>query len=425
MNSSSFASSRSKAAAAPALDPAAHEARKAVLEQCFKRFDIEHAGFIERTVLVTLAKAVFGAPDEKAAEETADTILREMDTDHDNRISMVDFVDSLDRTDLSQMDEERFAMGVEQIMNLQLDSLCASSSAFVSSDLAGLKLLHRGKVRDVYEVDADSLLFVATDRISAFDVVMKNGIAGKGKILTQMSAFWFRMLGDRECGRHHLISADVDAMPASVRRHSDVLRGRVMLVSRLKMFPVESVVRGYITGSGFKEYKEKGSVCGIVLPPGLVDCQKLEQLIFTPATKAAVGDHDENISYEKARTLVGDAIDIIRARSVELYNLASAFALSKGIIIADTKFEFGINATGQIVLADEIFTPDCSRFWSAAQYTPGRQQDSLDKQFVRNYLESIAYDKKTPIDLPSSVCEQTIAKYVEIFRILTGGDPRL
>jgi len=418
-------STRSKSAAATALNPAAHEARKAVLEQCFRRFDIEHAGFIERPVLVTLAKAVFGAPDEKAAEETADTILREMDTDHDNRISMADFVENLDHTDLSQMDEERFAMGVEEIMALQLDSLRVPRSAFVSSDLAGLKLLHRGKVRDVYEVDAESLLFVATDRISAFDVVMKNGIAGKGKILTQMSAFWFRMLGDRDCGRHHLITADVDAMPPSVRRHSDALRGRVMLVSRLTMFPVESVVRGYITGSGFKEYKEKGSVCGIALPPGLVDCQKLQQPIFTPATKAAVGDHDENISYEKAKELVGDAIDAIRARSIGLYNIASAYALSKGIIIADTKFEFGVNAAGQIVLADEIFTPDCSRFWSAAHYTPGRQQDSLDKQFVRNYLESIAYDKKMPIELPPFVCDQTIAKYVEIFRILTGSDPHL
>lgn len=299
--------------------------------------------------------------------------------------------------------------------------------AVLTTDLPGLKKIYSGKVRDIYEVDEDSILHVATDRLSSFDVVMTNGIPGKGKILTQLAVWWFEHL-EKEAGgcRNHIITADVDKMPAHIRVHADVIRGRSMLVKKLDMLPVEAVVRGYITGSGFKDYKVSGAVCGIPLPKNLMDCEKLPSPVFTPATKAEVGEHDENISFDQTVAIIGlQRSTELAAQSLQYYTLAQEYAASKGIILADTKFEFGLDKDGQLVLADEILTPDCSRFWDAAKYEKGRQQDSLDKQIVRNYLLSIDYDKKTPISIPSEVVDKTMDKYIQIFTILTGKAPEL
>lgn len=295
-------------------------------------------------------------------------------------------------------------------------------SALLQSDCPNLTLLARGKVRDVYEVDNEHLLFVATDRISAFDVVMKNGIPGKGILLTQISAFWFSWLGDRI--PHHLVSAEWADMPASVQGYEDQLRGRAMLVKRLKILPVESIIRGYITGSGWSSYVNDGTVCGIALPEGLQQCDQLETPLYTPSTKAEFGTHDENIPPAKAREILGEGnADSVEALSLQLYTEARDFAATRGIIIADTKFEFGVDEQGAVVLADEILTPDSSRFWPAAEYEPGREQASFDKQFVRNYLESISFNKQDPVALPEDVIEGTLNKYIESYRILTGTEP--
>lgn len=252
-------------------------------------------------------------------------------------------------------------------------------------------------------MDEKSFLQVATDRISSFDVVMTNGIPGKGKILNQMALFWFDFLEKNGGCPNHIITGNVDEMPEAVRKHADMIRGRCMLVKKLEMCPVESIVRGYITGSGFKDYKATGAVCGIKLPEGLVDCQKLEENIFTPSSKAEYGAHDENITEEQAFKLLAPGVgEELKKQSLHYYDVASKHAASKGIILADTKFEFGF-VDGKLTLADEIFTPDCSRFWDMAKYEPGRQQDSLDKQYVRNYLLSINFDKTNPIELPQEV----------------------
>lgn len=298
--------------------------------------------------------------------------------------------------------------------------------ALVHSHLPDLKLLARGKVRDVYEVDTQHLLFVATDRLSAFDVVMANGIPGKGKILTQLSLFWFDLL--KAHGPNHLATARIEEMPAVVLRYRDQLEGRCMLVRRLKIFQVEAIVRGYLSGSGLKEYQAKGTVCNISLPTGLIESSRLPEPLYTPSTKAALGTHDENIHPDEAVKLLGKTYaDQIRTKAIQLYTAARDYAAGRGIIIADTKFEFGLDeATGSVVLADEALTPDSSRFWPAASWLPGRPQNSFDKQFVRDYLESVHFDKNGPgITLPDEVVTRTLKKYVEAFRLLTGKEPAL
>jgi phosphoribosylaminoimidazole-succinocarboxamide synthase len=286
------------------------------------------------------------------------------------------------------------------------------------TDYTELELHASGKVRDVYNLDANHLLFIATDRISAFDYVLATGIPHKGRVLTQISLFWFDFLKD--VVPNHLITADVNQFPTEVRQYASQLRGRSMLVKRAQMFPVECVVRGYLSGSGWKEYKASGSVCGIKLPGGLRESDQLPEPIFTPATKATSG-HDENISFEHMTRLV-DPEDArqLRDLSLEIYSKAAAYARQKGIIIADTKFEFGRTAAG-ITLADEVLTPDSSRFWPADLYSPGMAQQSFDKQYVRDYLEEIRWNKLPPAPaLPAEVARKTSEKYVEAYRQLTG-----
>ncbi len=305
-------------------------------------------------------------------------------------------------------------------------SASATTHALVQSHLPELKLLARGKVRDVYEVDAQQLLFVATDRLSAFDVVMANGIPGKGKILTQLSLFWFDLL--KPHGPNHLVTADMAQMPAVVQRYRDQLDGRCMLVKKLRIFQVEAIVRGYLSGSGLKEYQTSGTVCRIALPAGLVESSKLPAPLYTPSTKAALGTHDQNIHPAEAAKLLGqDFADQVEQRAITLYSAARDYAAGRGIIIADTKFEFGLDPdSGAVVLADEALTPDSSRFWPAASWLPGRPQNSFDKQFVRDYLESIHFDKNGPgITLPDDVVNRTQRKYIEAFRLLTGKEPAL
>jgi phosphoribosylaminoimidazole-succinocarboxamide synthase len=288
----------------------------------------------------------------------------------------------------------------------------------LQTDFSDLELFASGKVRDVYRVGADRLLFVATDRISAFDYVLATGIPHKGRVLTQLSLFWFEFLKD--VVPNHLVTADVEQYPAEVRAYTDQLRGRSMLVQRAEMFPVECVVRGYLSGSGWKEYKANGSVCGIKLPSGLRESDELPEPIFTPATKATTG-HDENISFERMTQLV-DPEDARKLRdlSLAIYKKAAGYARQKGIIIADTKFEFGRTAAG-ITLADEVLTPDSSRFWPADKYEPGMSQQSFDKQYVRDYLEEIRWNKQPPAPaLPPEVARKTGEKYTEAYRQLTG-----
>jgi phosphoribosylaminoimidazole-succinocarboxamide synthase len=288
----------------------------------------------------------------------------------------------------------------------------------LQTDIPELELFASGKVRDVYRVGADRLLFVATDRISAFDYVLATGIPHKGRVLTQMSLFWFEFLKDTVPS--HLVTADVSRYPAEIRAYADQLRGRSMLVQRAEMFPVECVVRGYLSGSGWKEYKASGSVCGIKLPSGLRESEQLPEPIFTPATKATTG-HDENISFEHMTQLVqAEDARQLRDLSLEIYKKAADYARQKGIIIADTKFEFGRTAAG-ITLADEVLTPDSSRFWPADKYEPGMSQQSFDKQYVRDYLEEIHWNKQPPAPaLPAEVARRTSEKYVEAYRQLTG-----
>ncbi len=288
----------------------------------------------------------------------------------------------------------------------------------LQTDFPDLELFASGKVRDVYSVGADRLLFVATDRISAFDYVLATGIQHKGRVLTQISKFWFAFLKDTVA--NHLVTDDVSKYPAEIQAYADQLRGRSMLVQRAEMFPVECVVRGCLSGSGWKEYKANGSVCGIKLPAGLRESEQLPEPIFTPATKATTG-HDENISFEEMCRLVdpGEARQL-RDLSLAIYKKAADFARSKGIIIADTKFEFGKTAAG-ITLADEVLTPDSSRFWPAELYSPGTSQQSFDKQYVRDYLDDIHWNKQPPAPaLPPEVARRTSEKYVEAYRKLTG-----
>ena len=288
----------------------------------------------------------------------------------------------------------------------------------LQTDFPNLELFASGKVRDVYRVGSDRLLFVATDRISAFDYVLATGIPHKGRVLTQISMFWFDFLKDTVA--NHLVTADVSKYPAEVQAYAGQLRGRSMMVQRAEMFPVECVVRGYLSGSGWKEYKSNGSVCGIKLPSGLRESEQLPDPIFTPATKATTG-HDENISFEEMCMLV-DPVEArqLRDLSLAIYKKAADFARQKGIIIADTKFEFGKTAAG-ITLADEVLTPDSSRFWPAELYSPGMSQQSFDKQYVRDYLEEIRWNKQPPAPaLPPEVARKTSEKYVEAYRKLTG-----
>jgi phosphoribosylaminoimidazole-succinocarboxamide synthase len=276
----------------------------------------------------------------------------------------------------------------------------------------------RGKVRDIYDL-GDKLLIVATDRISAFDIVMTNGIPYKGIVLTRISHFWFDFLSG--VVEHHLISDDVASFPEPFRSHAEQLAGRSMLVKKGKVLPVECVVRGYLAGSGWKEYQASGTVCGQKLPAGLKQCQKLPELIFTPATKAERGTHDENISFEQCVEIIGEeAAGYVRDKSAEIFEKASEYAESRGIILADTKFEWG-HIDGKIILIDEVLTPDSSRFWPADKYKAGRDQESFDKQFVRNYLESINFDKSGPgVELPENITVKTSRKYIEAYERLTG-----
>ncbi len=296
-------------------------------------------------------------------------------------------------------------------------------TALLTTDLGSIPLLARGKVRDLYAIDG-ALLMVATDRISAFDHVLATGIPGKGKILTQISLFWFDLV--RDIVPNHLITADVRRFPASLAPYASQLEGRSMLVERAQMFPVECVARGYLAGSGWKEYQATKTVCGIPLPSGLKDGSRLPGTLFTPAHKSQDGSHDENISFETVESMTGpgDAAEL-RRLTLEIYARAAAHAESCGLILADTKFEFGTTKKG-IILADEVLTPDSSRFWERAAWNPGGAQPSFDKQFVRDYLESIRWNKQAPAPaLPDEVVERTQAKYLEAFRRLTGHDINL
>src|SRR5579863_7629231 len=290
-------------------------------------------------------------------------------------------------------------------------------TVLLQTDFPDLHLHASGKVRDVYSICDEQLLFVATDRISAFDYILATGIPHQGRVLNQISMFWFDYLAD--IVPNHLITADVDQYPQAVRKYADQLRGRSMLVQRAEMFPVECVVRGYISGSAWKEYKASGKVCGIELPKGLKESDKLPEPIFTPATKAASG-HDENIPFEEMARIVGqDRSRELRDLTLKIYTQAADHARQKGIIIADTKFEFGITHHG-ITLADEVLTPDSSRFWPADQYQPGRAQESYDKQYVRDYLEEIRWNKQPPAPaLPPEVARRTSEKYLEAYHRLT------
>jgi len=296
-------------------------------------------------------------------------------------------------------------------------------TALLTTNLGATPLIGRGKVRDLYDVDGN-LLLVATDRISAFDHVLGTGIPGKGKILTQISLFWFQFLSGLV--PNHIVTADVAGYPASLQPYADQLRGRSMLVKRAKMFPIECVARGYLSGSGWKEYKASGAVCGIALPLGLQEGSRLPEPIYTPATKSEGGTHDENIPFAATEALAGaaDAAEL-RRLTLAIYGRAAQHAESCGLILADTKFEFGTTAEG-VILADEVLTPDSSRFWDEAAWKPGGPQPSFDKQFVRDYLESIHWNKQAPApSLPDDVVERTFAKYLEAFRRLTGSDPEL
>jgi phosphoribosylaminoimidazole-succinocarboxamide synthase len=285
-------------------------------------------------------------------------------------------------------------------------------------DSSGLRPDSQGKVRDLYDL-GDKLLLVASDRISAFDFVLADPIPFKGEVLTKLSLFWFELLGD--VVPNHLLSADVADLPERFAPHADELAGRFMLVKKASVYPVECIVRGYLAGSGLKEYQRQGTVCGISLPEGLVDSSRLDDPLFTPSTKAEIGDHDENISFEQMVEVVGaEAAEKLRDTSIAVYSKAREHAATRGIIIADTKFEFG-DVDGALTLVDEVLTPDSSRFWPADEYEPGRSQGSFDKQFVRDWLEGSGWDKSsTPPALPADVIEATSAKYIQAYELITG-----
>jgi len=295
------------------------------------------------------------------------------------------------------------------------------AATLLQTSLSDLKLERRGKVRDVYAVDDGHLLIVATDRISAFDCVLPTPIPRKGEVLIALSQFWFERLA--HIVPNHLITTDIDQMNEVIRRHADELKGRSMLVKRAEVFPVECVVRGYLSGSGWKDYLRTGQVCGHELPKGLQESDELPEPIFTPAAKAEEG-HDENISEVEVRQLLGGETTVfLRETSLRLYKEARQYARSRGIIIADTKFEFGRDANGQIILIDEALTPDSSRFWPVESYQPGSSQQSFDKQFVRDYLETLNWDKKPPAPpIPSEIAEATTDRYLEAYKLITGKD---
>ncbi|MBN1124079.1 MAG: phosphoribosylaminoimidazolesuccinocarboxamide synthase [Sedimentisphaerales bacterium] len=287
----------------------------------------------------------------------------------------------------------------------------------LQTEIANTQAKH-GKVRDLYDL-GDKLLIVASDRLSAFDVIMKSGIPYKGQVLTQISRFWFDYLGD--IVENHLISDNVSEFPAPFCDYADQLVGRSMLVKKTQVLPIECVVRGYLAGSGWKEYRKNQTVCGVKLPTGLSQCAKLSEPIFTPATKAEQGLHDENISYEQCASIIGQQqARYVRDKSIEIFSKARDYAESRGLILADTKFEWGL-IDGKTILIDEVLTPDSSRLWPADKYEPGRDQESFDKQFVRNYLEEIHFDKSGPgIELPEDIIQKTSAKYIEGYEKLTG-----
>jgi phosphoribosylaminoimidazole-succinocarboxamide synthase len=293
-----------------------------------------------------------------------------------------------------------------------------AGTALIKSDFAGLELIKRGKVRDIYSVE-DMLLLVASDRISAFDVVMDDPIPDKGKILTGISLFWFKKL--EPIVENHVLASDPDNYPEACRPYREELRGRSMLVRKADPLPVECIVRGYLSGSGWAEYQRQGSVCNIPLPPGLLESQKLPQPIFTPSTKAEAGLHDENISFDKAAEILGKKrAEAVRDFSLRIYVAGSELAAKKGIIIADTKFEFGLK-DGRLILIDEVLTPDSSRFWPADAYRPGGSQKSFDKQFLRDYLSGLDWPKEPPPPrLPKGVIDKTRERYMEALLRLTG-----
>ena len=292
------------------------------------------------------------------------------------------------------------------------------NQALLQTNLGSLPLTARGKVRDIYALNEKELLFVATDRISAFDHVLGSGVPDKGRILTQLSRFWFDFLADLV--PNHVLSSDTRTYPAQLQPYAAQLEGRSMIVKRAEMFPVECVVRGYLSGSGWKDYRQTGAVCGIQLPRGLRESDRLPEPIFTPAAKNTVG-HDENISFQKMVDTIGQKpAEELRALTLAIYEKAGKHAASKGVILADTKFEFGL-LNGKIILADEVLTPDSSRYWPAATYNPGGPQPSFDKQYVRDYLESIHWNKQTPApSLPDEVVVRTREKYLEAFHLITG-----
>ncbi len=305
-----------------------------------------------------------------------------------------------------------------QLRNTYPTIMTNAAASLLQSSLSGLTLVKRGKVRDVYAVDEAHFLIVATDRISAFDCILPTAIARKGEVLTALSQFWFEKLAD--IVPNHLVTTDLEQMPETIRTGQDV-EGRSMLVRRADVFPVECVVRGYLVGSGWKDYLRTGEVCGHKLPDNLLESAELPEAIFTPSTKAEEG-HDENISEAQVRQIVGaETADYLRETSLRLYTQARDYASSRGIIIADTKFEFGRDQDGQIILVDEALTPDSSRFWPAESYEPGKSQPSFDKQFVRDYLETLQWDKQPPAPpLPVDVAAATTDRYLEAYRLLTG-----
>lgn len=292
-----------------------------------------------------------------------------------------------------------------------------SNTAVLETNLKSLPFLYRGKVRDIYQVDAERLLVIQTDRLSAFDVILPTPIPGKGRMLTAMSLFWFHKLA------HVIPNHLLDVAPESLVAPNEVdqVAGRSMVVRRLKPLPVEAIVRGYVAGSGWKDYRKTQAICGIALPPGLREADKLPQPIFTPSTKAAIGDHDENIDFAQVEKLIGSAYAVqVRDAAIRLYSEAADYAAGRGIIIADTKFEFGTDASGRLYLIDEALTSDSSRFWPRDQYQPGSSPPSFDKQFVRDWLEAQDWNKKPPAPaLPDVILQKTAAKYEEALRLLT------
>jgi len=292
-----------------------------------------------------------------------------------------------------------------------------SEPVVLTTDYKDLNLLSRGKVRDIYDL-GDMLLIVTTDRISAFDVVLQEGIPWKGKVLSQISAYWFEVMKDLI--PHHIISTDTGDFPPACQKYESSLKGRSMLVKKADPLPVECVVRGYLAGSGWNDYQQSGSVCGISIKEGLRESSKLDEPIFTPATKAELGEHDENITFEKAKEIVGEKLaEQAKEVSMSLYKKGSEMARTKGIIISDTKFEFGL-LNGELILIDEVLTPDSSRFWPEDDYEPGRAQKSFDKQFVRDYLLTLKWDKQPPAPhLPKDIIRMTSERYLEAFRRLT------